>query len=95
MVLSGASFAPSFSDTKTRLLRREETVLDQLKYPQWQQLRREAILEFDFDRLPAKVQRAEKAIHDRLYELTVETHDFHERQALKDALATLEILKRR
>ena len=93
MVLSGASFAPSFGDTKTRLLRREETVLDQLKYPQWQQLLREAILEFDSDRLPAKVQRAEKAIYDRLHELPLETHDFDERQALTDGLATLEILR--
>jgi hypothetical protein len=69
-------------------------VIDQLKYPLWQQLLREAILEFNSERLSVKVQTADKAIRDRLQELTAETLDFHEQQALMDALATLEILKR-
>jgi hypothetical protein len=64
-----------------------------LKYPQWQVSLREAILEFDAQRLPAKVQRAEKAIHERLRALTCENRDFRERQALTDGLATLGILK--
>ena len=55
---------------------------------------REAILEFDAERLSVKVQTAEKAIRDRLQELTDEPHDFRERQALADGLATLEILNR-
>ena len=67
---------------------------DLLKYPQWQLSVREAILEFNAQRLSAKVRSAERAIQDRLHALASETHDFHERQALRDALATLEILKR-
>jgi hypothetical protein len=65
-----------------------------LKYPQWQAPLREAILEFDAQSLRAKVQRAEQAIHDRLHALASENRDFRERQALRDGLATLEILKR-
>jgi hypothetical protein len=70
-------------------------VSEQLKYPLSQQLLREAILEFDADRLSSKVQRVEKAIHDSLHELTPESDDFDERQALTDGLATVEILKRK
>jgi hypothetical protein len=55
---------------------------------------REAILEFNGERLSEKVQTAENAIHDRLRKLTLEIHDFRERQALTDALATLKILRR-
>jgi hypothetical protein len=65
-----------------------------LRYPLWQEPLRDAILEFDTQRLSVKVHRAEQAICDRLHELTPETLDFHEQEALKDALATLEILKR-
>ena len=67
--------------------------MSEFKYPHWQVPLREAILEFDRERLYEKVKAAEKAIHNRLQELTTETHDFAEQQALKDALATLEILK--
>jgi hypothetical protein len=68
---------------------------EQFRYPQWQVPLREAILEFDAERMSVKVQTAEKAIRDRLQVLGSENHDFHERQALTDGLATLEILKRR
>ena len=71
-----------------------KTMSEPLRYPQWQVLLDEAILEFDAQRLFAKVRTAERVIHDRLHELTSETHDFRERQALTDALATLEALKR-
>jgi hypothetical protein len=73
---------------------RQERLSEDLKYPQWQMPLREAILEFDAERLSNKVQAAEKAIDTRLRGLTAENHDFQERQALKDALATLEILRR-
>ena len=66
---------------------------DPLKYPQWQLSVREAILEFNAQRLPVKVRSAERAIQGRLHALTSGTHDSQERQALRDALATLEILK--
>ena len=68
--------------------------MGELKYPEWQVPLDEAILEFDSARLPVKIQSAEKVIHDRLHELASETHDFRERQALMDALSTLEVLKR-
>jgi hypothetical protein len=66
-----------------------------LEYPTWQVPLWDAILEFDAQRLPAKVQKAEKAIRDRLHELGTAANNPRERQALTDALATLEILKRR
>jgi hypothetical protein len=65
-----------------------------LKYPEWQEALDEAVLEFDSERLSVKVQSAEKVIRDRLHKLASETNDFRERQALTDALATLEVLKR-
>jgi hypothetical protein len=74
---------------------RKSGKLSEFKYPQWQVPLREAVLEFDVERLSIKVQTADKAIRDRLHELTSDTFDFQEQQALKDALATLEILRRR
>jgi hypothetical protein len=65
-----------------------------MNYPQWRESFREAILECNPQRLSVKVQAAEKAIYDRLHELVNESHDFCERQALVDALATIAILKR-
>jgi len=69
--------------------------LSEFKYPLWQVPLDEAILEFDAQRLRVKMQIAEKAIRDRLQALAFESHDLPEWQALTDALATLEILKRR
>ena len=65
-----------------------------LRYPLWQEPLRDAILEFDTQRLSVKVKSAEKAIFDRLDALP-ESHDSREREALTDALATIEILRRR
>jgi len=65
-----------------------------LRYPLWQGPLRDAILEFDAERLAVKVQSAEKAILDRLGAVS-ESRDSRELQALTDALATLEILRRR
>jgi hypothetical protein len=67
---------------------------EQFKYPQWQVPLWEAILEFDAKRLSTKVLRAEKTIHDRLQVLALESDHVGEGQALKDGLATLQILKR-
>ena len=63
-----------------------------LRYPQWQKPLLEAILEFDAKRLSVKVQDLEKVMHDRLNALSG-SHDFLEREALTDGLATLKILK--
>jgi len=64
-----------------------------LRYPLWQEPLRDAILEFNSQRLSLKVQRAGKVIRDRLRELRLEGNDSHEWQALTDALATLEVLR--
>jgi hypothetical protein len=63
-----------------------------LKYPRWQKPLVDAILEFNPECLSVKVQSLEKVMHDRLDALSG-SHAFHEREALTDGLATLEILK--
>jgi hypothetical protein len=63
-----------------------------LKYPRWQKPLVDAIVEFNPERLSVKVQSLEKVMHDRFDALSG-SHDFHEREALADGLATLEILK--
>ena len=65
-----------------------------MSYPHWREAFREAILECNLQRLSVKVQAAEKAVRDRLQELANESHDFCERQALINALATIAVLKR-
>jgi hypothetical protein len=66
----------------------------ELKYPQWQLPYREAILEFDRNRLPDKIQKAESAVRERLQVLEQRANGQEERQALRDAISTLTILKR-
>jgi hypothetical protein len=83
-----------FEAPRNMLIRKARTISEELKYPPWQAPFREAILECNPQRLCEKVRAAEKAIHDRLHELTNESYDFCERQALIDALATIEVLKR-
>jgi hypothetical protein len=65
-----------------------------LKYPQWQLPYREAILEFDGNRLLDKIQQAETAVRERLQVLEQRANGQEERQALSDAISTLTILKR-
>jgi hypothetical protein len=65
-----------------------------LKYPEWQGLLRDAILEFSPQKLSAKVQKVETAIFERMQALSCDSDYHHERDALNDALATLRILKR-
>jgi hypothetical protein len=66
----------------------------ELKYPQWQFPCREAILEFDRNRLPGKIRKAEAAVRERLQVLEQRANGQEERQALSDAISTLTILKR-
>jgi hypothetical protein len=77
------------------LLGRNSSMNDsELKYPQWQLPYREAILEFDLNRLPDKIQKAESAVRERLQVLEQRANGQEERQALSDAISTLTILKR-
>ena len=66
----------------------------ELKYPQWQIPYREAILEFDRNRPPDKIQKAETAVRERLQVLEQRANGHEERQALSDAISALKILKR-
>lgn len=66
-----------------------------LKYPEWQGLLRDAILEFRPQELSAKVQKLETAIFERMQALSCDSDHHHERAALNDALATLRMLKRK
>jgi hypothetical protein len=64
-----------------------------LKYPEWQGLLRDAILEFGPQELSTKVQKVETAIFERMQALSGDSDHHNERVALADALATLRILK--
>ena len=66
----------------------------ELKYPQWQLPYREALLEFDRNRLLDKIQQAETAVRERLQVLEQRANGQEERQALSDAISTLTILRR-
>jgi predicted DNA-binding protein (UPF0278 family) len=68
--------------------------MDDLKYPEWQNPFREALLELDREKLQSKMMKAEEAIFQRLQQLA-ETSDSHaERQAIEDAISALRVLKR-
>ena len=66
----------------------------ELKFPQWQLPYREALVEFDRNRLLDKIQQAETAVRERLQALEQRANGQEERQALSDAISTLTILKR-
>ena len=63
-----------------------------LKYPRWQKPLVDAILEFNPERLSAKVKTLEKVMRRRL-DAVSGSRDSREREALTDGLAALEILK--
>jgi hypothetical protein len=71
---------------------KEKSMSEPLKYPKWQTPLVDAILEFNSERLSEKVLKLDRVIHNRL-DAVSGSHDFREREALTDALATLEILK--
>ena len=65
-----------------------------LKYPQWQAPLAAAILEFDVQQFPVKLQNAEDAISKRVQEIAFEKHNQHELQALDDGLSLIRNIKR-
>jgi len=67
---------------------------EQLDYPQWQAPLQDAILEFNLDKLPAKVLRVETLIFERLQQLQATNEEARERQAINDALEILRTVKR-
>ena len=58
----------------------------------WLDAYRAAIMEFDRDKLPASIDLAEKAIHQRLRGLPIANSKVH--CELRDALNSLAVLKR-
>jgi len=66
----------------------------ELKYPQWQEPLASAILEFNREQLREKVEKAEKAIAQRIEQLAFDHGNEHERRALFDALDLLRSVKK-
>jgi hypothetical protein len=62
--------------------------------PAWRKLCQEALSELDPQNLPEKIARAEMAIDLRLKELKASPKNQAEQQALRDALESLNALKR-
>jgi hypothetical protein len=67
---------------------------EELKYPTWQAPLQEAILEFDPEKLPPKVQKVEAVVFKRLQELSSDSDHHGERQAIADAFSILRVLKK-
>lgn len=70
-------------------MRNEET-----KYQQWQAALGEMQVETDPEKLSEKLQRVETLIQERLQDLYQKGDGSKEREALKEALLTLRIIKR-
>jgi hypothetical protein len=65
-----------------------------LKFPKWQKLCQEALVELDPDKLKERVLIAEAAVYVRLQELAQSPDGQEERQALIDVTSSLRYLKR-
>ena len=65
-----------------------------LKYPQWQALLQEIVIESDREALANKIQKAEAVIFERLQQLSPEIVADGEREAINNALSILRIIKR-
>jgi hypothetical protein len=65
-----------------------------LQYPDWQSPVQEALIELDKDKLKALVAAAEAAIFYRLQAISQDTDHTAERQAIRDAVASLRVVKR-
>ena len=64
-----------------------------LRYPQWQGPLQEVILEFDREKLSEKVQSTEALILERLQQLQQSSDGYHERDAVRSALALVRLIK--
>jgi hypothetical protein len=68
-------------------------MMPNLEYPSWQQSYREALLEFDLEKLQQKVEAAESAIFLRMQEMAGRSDGHAERRALQDAFSALRSLQ--
>jgi hypothetical protein len=67
---------------------------EDLKYPQWQSVLAEALMEVDASRVKESIAAAEAAIVNRLQTILPEPDNRAERLAIADALASLRMLKK-
>jgi hypothetical protein len=68
--------------------------MEELKFPEWQALYRDALLELNPARLAAQVAAAEEAIFLRLQRLGRSPATHEELMAIEDALSSLRALKK-
>ena len=68
----------------------------ELQYPLWQGPLEDAILEFDPPLLQVKLQKAERAVSERIQELDADLQNrrLDEQQALADALTLIRIMNK-
>ena len=72
----------------------EQDTSSSLKFPEWQQLYRAAVIETDHEKLEERVTYAENAIFTRLQSIASADDHHAERHAIQDALTALRVLKR-
>ncbi len=68
--------------------------MDELKYPEWQEPFRQALLESDREELKEQLMAVETVIVKRLESIAEDSAYREEQQAIRDALSTIRILKR-
>ena len=64
-----------------------------LRFPEWQVPLQDVMQEFSRDKLPAKIQRVETLIFDRLQQLQTSSDGAAERFAISEALELLRTVK--
>ena len=70
----------------------EDSSSSEVRYPEWQNEYRAALLEFDKIKLFERVAAAETAIYKRLQQIAQSSGHQAERQAIEDALSALSAL---
>jgi hypothetical protein len=66
----------------------------ELKFPKWQAPLQEVILEFDFEKLPGKLQEVETLILERFQQPRQSNDGDREQAALNGALGVLRLIRR-
>lgn len=75
-------------------LETEPELMDDLKYPEWQEPFRQALLEVNRVELQKQLRAVETAIAERLQSIANDPAQKDECQSISDALSTIRILKR-
>jgi MoxR-like ATPase len=72
----------------------EDSPSPKIPYPEWQNEYAAALVELDREKLAERVAASETAIFNRLQAISQSSDHHAERQAIKDALTALRVLKR-